>query len=194
MKREFLEGLGIEKENIDKIMAENGKDIEGVKATLSIKEAEVKTLQGQLETLNTQIESFEGLNPEELSKQIEDHKKETEEVKRQAEADIADLKFQHELEGAIRDSQARNITAVKALLDIENLKTSSNRSDDIKIAINGIKEENDYLFKDATPSGTGGSLGAGGRNKVTLTKDDIMKIDDPIVRKRTIAENMELFE
>lgn len=32
MKREFLEGLGIEKENIDKIMAKNGKDIEAEKA------------------------------------------------------------------------------------------------------------------------------------------------------------------
>ena len=34
MKREFLEGLGLEKEAIDKIMAENGKDIEAGKAKL----------------------------------------------------------------------------------------------------------------------------------------------------------------
>ena len=34
MKREFLEGLGLEKDAIDKIMAENGKDIEAGKAKL----------------------------------------------------------------------------------------------------------------------------------------------------------------
>lgn len=32
MERKFLESLGIEKEAIDKIMAENGKDIEAQKA------------------------------------------------------------------------------------------------------------------------------------------------------------------
>ena len=34
MKREFLESLGLEKDAIDKIMAENGKDIEAGKAKL----------------------------------------------------------------------------------------------------------------------------------------------------------------
>ena len=32
MERKFLESFGIEKEAIDKIMAENGKDIEAQKA------------------------------------------------------------------------------------------------------------------------------------------------------------------
>ena len=32
MKRDFLEGLGLESEVIDKIMKENGKDIENAKA------------------------------------------------------------------------------------------------------------------------------------------------------------------
>ena len=36
MKREFLEGLGLEKEVIDKIMAENGTDIERIKAESEI--------------------------------------------------------------------------------------------------------------------------------------------------------------
>jgi len=35
MKRDFLEGLGVEAEVIDKIMKENGKDIEGAKAKFS---------------------------------------------------------------------------------------------------------------------------------------------------------------
>ena len=32
MKREFWEGLGLEKETVDKIMAENGSDLEREKA------------------------------------------------------------------------------------------------------------------------------------------------------------------
>ena len=35
MKREFLSGLGLEKETVDKIMEENGKDIEQAKSKYS---------------------------------------------------------------------------------------------------------------------------------------------------------------
>lgn len=44
MKREFSEDLGLEKEDIHKIMAENGKDINNEKAKLTTKENE-KALQ-----------------------------------------------------------------------------------------------------------------------------------------------------
>ena len=40
MKREFLEGLGLEKEVIDKVMAENGKDIEAEKTKTKNAEAD----------------------------------------------------------------------------------------------------------------------------------------------------------
>ena len=36
MKRKFLEDLGLQKEAIDSIMAENGKDLEAVKAERDI--------------------------------------------------------------------------------------------------------------------------------------------------------------
>jgi hypothetical protein len=38
MKREFLEELGVEKEVIDKIMAENGKDINAEKSKVVSKD------------------------------------------------------------------------------------------------------------------------------------------------------------
>lgn len=42
MKREFLKELGLTDEQIDKIMAENGKDIEKYKTLAETKEAELK--------------------------------------------------------------------------------------------------------------------------------------------------------
>ena len=193
MTKEQLEALGLDAEQIKEVFKFNGIAVNNAKGELDTKMAEVETLQGQLETLNTKVESFKGLNPEELSKQIEDHKKETEEIKQKAKEDMEALKFEHELESAIRDSKAKNVTAVKALLDIENLKGSKNRLEDIKQALDQTKADNDYMFTDADSTGTGGSLGNGGKNKVTLTKDKIMEIGDPIERKRKIAENLELF-
>ena len=43
MKRSFLGDLGLEKEVVDKIMAENGKDIENAKADYDELKAELKT-------------------------------------------------------------------------------------------------------------------------------------------------------
>lgn len=48
MEREFLKGLGLEKDAIDKIMAENGKDIE-------LEKGKLKDIQSQLVTANNTI-------------------------------------------------------------------------------------------------------------------------------------------
>ena len=50
MQRKFLEDLGLEKEIVDKIMSENGSDIEKTKARL---EAERDNYKEQLETAQT---------------------------------------------------------------------------------------------------------------------------------------------
>lgn len=193
MKREFLEELGLEKEAIDKVMAEHGKGIENIKAEKLAKETEVETLQGQLEKANEQIEEFKDLDVDEIKAKADEYKADYERLETETEERLAAVQFEHELENAIRDSKARNVTAVKALLDIDSLKDSKNRSDDIKQALEATKEANDYLFETNQPSGTGGSLGAGQKITKNLTKEDIMDIEDPIERKQTIAENIKLF-
>lgn len=56
MKRQFLEGLGLEKDAIDKIMAENGTDIESARNSEKGKfDAERTALQGQISDLQGQI-------------------------------------------------------------------------------------------------------------------------------------------
>lgn len=56
MKRSFLEELGLTKDVIDKIIDENGSDIENAKSTAAKKfDSERETLQGQIEDLKTQV-------------------------------------------------------------------------------------------------------------------------------------------
>lgn len=56
MKRSFLEEFGLEKDAIDKIIAENGSDIENAKATAAKKfDTERETLQGQITELQGQV-------------------------------------------------------------------------------------------------------------------------------------------
>lgn len=61
------------------------------------------------------------------------------------------MEFNAVLDGAISKSGARNATAVKALLDLDSLKTSKNQADDITKALESVKSENGYMFGSDEP-------------------------------------------
>lgn len=172
MTKEQLLALGITEEQIGEIFKLHGLVVNPIKQELDTKETELTTLQGQLTTANKQIEDFKDLNVEEIQKKVEDYKKDYEALEVKAKQDLDSVKFEHTLELALKDAKAKNVKAVKALLDTDSLKESKNREEDIKAAIKATSEENDYLFEDIKPPGTGGSMGnTGNKNKTTITKD-----------------------
>ncbi len=122
MKTDFLKELGLEKDVIDKIMAENGKDIEGYKAQVSQLETEKANLTQQLGDANTQIEGFRSLDVEGIKAAADEYKAKFEASEKKAKADIEKLQFEHALTGALSSAKAKNEKAVAALLDIDALK------------------------------------------------------------------------
>ena len=72
MKTEFLKELGLEQEQIDKIMAENGKDIAAEKAKTTKAEGERDNYKSQLDTTKESLGKFDGVDVEALKKQITD--------------------------------------------------------------------------------------------------------------------------
>lgn len=148
MQRKFLEDLGLEKEIIDKIMDENGSDLEKNKAKL---EAQRDNYKSQLETAQNALKEFEGVDVKNLQEKIntlndELRRKDTEYTQK-----IADMEFNSVLDGVISSSGAKNSKAVKALLDLESLKASKNQADDIKQALEAVKTNNDYMFESKEP-------------------------------------------
>lgn len=154
MQRKFLEDLGLEKDVIDKIMSENGKDINAAKSKL---EAERDNYKGQLETAQTALKEFEGVDVKELKDKIETLTGDLAKKESEYQTKIADMEFNSVLEAAIGGAKAKNSKAVRALLDIESLKSSKNQSEDIRAAIEKVKSENDYLFDGTSIPGGGGN-------------------------------------
>lgn len=193
MNKEQLVELGLDEDQIKEVFRLNGIAVNNAKGDLDTKETELASLRTQLEEANTQIDGFKDLDVEGIKAATEEYKTKFEEAKIKAEQDIEALKFEHELEGAIRDSKAKNVKAVKALLDIDNLKGSNNRVDDIKAALEATKADNDYLFKDEAPQGTGGSLGNTGKNGASITKEDFenMEYTDKVA---LYNKNIELYK
>ena len=63
MKREFLEGLGLEKDAIDKIMTENGNDINREKQ-------KADDIKSQLDSAKEALKGFEGIDVAQLQGEI----------------------------------------------------------------------------------------------------------------------------
>lgn len=126
MKREFLKGFELSDEIIDKIMAENGKDIQAVKA----KASDYQELKAKLEDAMNQISEIETI------------KKEARDYKQMVES----LKFDHALERALAKAGAKNSKAVKALLDLNALKLEEGEIPGLGEQIEKVKAENHYLF------------------------------------------------
>lgn len=169
MKRELLEKLGLEKEAIDKIMDENGIDIEAEKAKVAAAEADRDKYKEQLEESTKALEAFKGIKPEELTAEIEKLQQTIKDKETEHAAKIADMQFDSSLDKAIAESGAKNAKAVKALLDVESLKNSKNQKDDIKSALEAVKKDNDYMFGSDEPinNSISSTRGGGGADQKT---------------------------
>ncbi len=148
MQRKFLEDLGLEKEIIDKIMDENGSDLEKTKAKL---EAERDNYKSQLETAQDALKEFDGIDVKDLQGKINTLTNDLSEKEKEYQQKIADMEFNSVLDGAISSSGAKNAKAVKALLDLDSLKASKNQADDISRALEAVKTDNDYMFESKEP-------------------------------------------
>ena len=144
MQRKFLEDLGLEKDVIDKIMDENGKDINREKD-------KANSFKDQLDEARETLKGFEGVDVKELQGKIATLTSDLEQKDKDYQDKIAEMEFNSLLDMAISSSGAKNSKAVKALIDIEALKSSKNQSEDIKKAIDTVKSENDYMFGSSEP-------------------------------------------
>ena len=70
MKTEDLKEKGLTQEQIDFVMAENGKDVEAVKSDVTSKQTEIDALNSQLTDLNKEIKAFKDMNIDEVKAKV----------------------------------------------------------------------------------------------------------------------------
>lgn len=151
MKKEDLTALGLTDEQIAGVQKLNGLDIAAEQKKAEKIIAERDNYKSQLETAQTALKEFEGVNVNDLKGKIETLTNELNQKETEYQNKIADMEFNSKLESAINSFGARNVKAVKALLDIDSLKSSKNQDADIKTALEACQKENDYLFGSNEP-------------------------------------------
>lgn len=148
MHREFLKELGLEKDIIDKIMTENGNDINATKSKL---ETERDNYKEQLETATATLKTFEGVDVNELNGKIKDLQDSLTAKDTEYQNKLADRDFNDKLNRLITTAGGKNSKAIMALLDIDTIKASKNQDTDLQAAIEKCKTDNDYLFGSTEP-------------------------------------------
>ena len=168
MKTDFLKGLGLSREVIDKIMAENGKDIAAEQKKTSKAEQDRDSYKEQADNLQTrlddagkQIEKFKKMDIERIQRTADDWKQKAEDATAEADKKIQAMQFDYALSDALAGAKAKNTKAVKALLDMDGLKYNDEKIVGLDEQIEKLKADNDYLFESDKPApkivkGTGG--------------------------------------
>lgn len=150
MKRKFLEDLGLDKDAIDKVMAENGADIEAAKADYDALKQERDSLAAQVAERDGQLETLRksaGEN-EALTKQIADLQAENLAARQQYESDMKELKLSTAIKLALGDT-AQDAELVAGLFDKSKLILSEDgKVTGLEEQLKALKKEKAFLFKE----------------------------------------------
>lgn len=148
MKREDVKNKipGITEEQLNWIMQENGADINREKSAATALQTRLDNANAQLKTAQDGLKAFDGVDVAGLQEQVTKLKAD---MKAQAEG----FAFDNALDAAILGKKGRSVKAVRALLDLDALKGSADRSTDIAKALDEAAKANPWAFGDTPPAG-----------------------------------------
>lgn len=135
-------------------------------------------LDEQIKTANATIEDLKKNNKdnEALQKAIQEHETTIENLKKES----AQKDFNYALDSVLKDNKCKNTKALKALLDLDNIKFNEGKLEGLEGQLTALKESDGYLFDTSNPApgntgGTGNHPRVGGGTGA-VTKADLMKM------------------
>ena len=142
MKREDVKNKipGITEEQLNWIMAENGNDVNREKTAAEQYKTQLENTQAQLKTAQDGLAAFDG------KKKPEEYEADIAKLKDDMQAQAEGFAFDNALNTAILGAKGRSVKAVRALLDLDALKGSADRSTDIAKALDDAAKANPWAF------------------------------------------------
>lgn len=169
MKREDVKNKipGITEEQLNWLMQENGSDITREKNAAAALQTQLDSAQAQLKTAQDGLKAFDGVDVAGLQAQVTKLKADM-----QAQAD--GFAFDSALNTAILGKKGRSVDAVRALLDLDALKGSKDRTTDINKALENAVKANPWAFGDTQPAGYPNVRDGGTPNHIPSQPDGIL--------------------
>lgn len=147
MNRKFLEDLGLEEDAVNKIMAENGKDLTNLKAKVDDLTEQINVKDTTIKQKNDKISELEKVDIEALKKEQYDL------GKADGSKEIEDFKRQNALDKALQGYKAKDTSILSKMLDMEKVKFNDKFEivEGLEEQVNSLKESHDYLFESDNP-------------------------------------------
>lgn len=180
MNREFLKEQGLTDEQIEAVMKEHGKSINDIKKKadrVDGLESQIEDLTGQIQERDGQLEELKKVDAEGLQAKIDELQQANETTATEYEEKLSKQAKDFAIESALRDAQAKNPKAVKALLDMENIKLDGETLLGLDDQLTAIKESDPYLFGAVSTGGNDpqifapGNPNGGGNEKNPFLKE-----------------------
>lgn len=143
MKREFLKNLELSDDVINKIMDENGKDVETVKNRYS----DYEQISMQLKEANQQIEQFKNMDIDKIKQAADDWKSKFDQSEQEHKEQIEKIKKEAAIKTAIAD-KAQDIDIVTKLFDMDKIIVDKNGNvTGVDEQLKAMQESKKFLFK-----------------------------------------------
>lgn len=171
MERSLLKELGLTDEQIEKVMAENGKDVQAEQANTAAKQSEVDVLTSQLTEANKQVQAFKDMKVDDIRAKAQ----EFEEKFNQSQTELKEARETAMIEKVLSTSNAHDIDVVKGLIKRDQLVFKDNSILGLDEQIASLKTEKSFLFKSEEGKKPTFSSGSGpeGDPKPTTLRDAI---------------------
>ena len=149
MKREELKEHGLNEEQINFVMAQNGKDVNALNEQINSLTSERDGLQGQIDERDKQLNTLKksAKDNNELQSQIKQLQNENKTAKQNYQDQLAKQTKSFKIEGALRDAKAKNIKTVLPLIDTEKVSVNDDGTlNGLSEQLDNIKQDNGFLF------------------------------------------------
>lgn len=186
MKREFLKGLGLEDTVIDKIMDENGKDINKINEKVKTLETEVNNTKELLTNANKEIDSYKSMDIEAIKKSAEDYKTKFETAEKDYQAKIQEIEYNNKLDKYVGGLNLKNDIYKKEVISRikeKELKFDGDTLLGAEELVKGFKEQYADAFVDTNPKPSFADTTPGADSKVTREAFNKMSYKERIALK-----------
>jgi SMC interacting uncharacterized protein involved in chromosome segregation len=156
MKRETLKEHGLTDEQIDFVMAENGKDVNPLNEKVNSLTSERDGLQKQVTDRDSQLNDLKKSTKDndELQSQIKKLQEDNKNAQQKYQNDLAAQTKSFKIEGALRDAKARNVKAVLSLIDTDKVEVGKDGNlSGLTDQIDAVKKSDGYLFDGDSTNG-----------------------------------------
>lgn len=154
-------------------------------------EESTKAYEKQLKDFSKSNEDVEG-----LKQMLEQLQLSNRELVTKHSEEMQKLQFDYALDSALTNAKAKNVKAVKALLNFDSINYQDGKINGLEDQLNALQGDCDYLFNlEVAPTSTGsvGNFARGGGNPSTTTKEEFRKMN-MAQRLKMRNENPSLYE